>query len=277
MRGISESKIPSFLNKLPDPAVRHKSSRLSLLYDRAMAATAKADVDLEAGMNGVAVALASALTYRYEKQIDCVNAESVAVLANLCVNLMVDTILSLSEKDYDLLTRAPMPTVFNTLLDGTTRSPVWAQLLPDTSLVVTTQQNQKINGISLIRLIGVETEDGTQYLPRDRSVVDAFVTQPFRRGIHSEIPQISKNLDTAYEITKTAGGLVTLFLFSVLLSPPLPLNTLFLHLQPIQLQWSLFAMSREDTEKEFRAWTLKAIAHINEKYLGVQDFVKEAG
>jgi len=36
-------------------------------------------------------------------------------------------------------------------------------------------------------------------------------------------------------------------------------------------------MSREDTEKEFRAWTLKAIAHINEKYLGVQDFVKEAG
>lgn len=46
-------------------------------------------------------------------------------------------------------------------------------------------------------------------------------------------------------------------------------------MQPIQLQWSFFSMTREDTEKEFRAWTLKSISHTNEKYLGVQDFVKE--
>lgn len=40
------------------------------------------------------------------------------------------------------------------------------------------------------------------------------------------------------------------------------------------MQWSQFSMSQEDTDKETRAWTIKAITHVNEEYMAVHEVVR---
>jgi len=168
-------------------------------------------------MAGISATLAAALAFRYEEHIPELSSSSIPTFARLCAHLIVDSLLQIPSRDFEIVSRGNLKSLLRLLLNGTSMVPVWVQLLPDEEVMLSTVEGKKVNGLQLLRLVGIVTEDGTCYLPRDRSLIE-ILRSPYRKGTHGEIPVLSKNLESVFEMTKSAGGVVgiprSLFLFS---------------------------------------------------------------